>query len=118
MALAQIAELRRRRLPEHSARLGQSLLAALHGIHASHLTLHARGLGLLAGLELCRPDGSPATRETMRVLKAMLRRGFILLPEGEHGNVISFTPSLTITRSQLTACVHTLAEVVAAHEHE
>ena len=53
----------------------------------------------MAGVELRLPDGKPATDEAMRVIKAMLHRGFILLPEGEHGNVISFTPPLTITKT-------------------
>jgi 4-aminobutyrate aminotransferase-like enzyme len=38
----------------------------------------------------------------------MLQRGFILLPEGEHGNVISFTPPLTITEGQLGRTVNAL----------
>jgi acetylornithine/succinyldiaminopimelate/putrescine aminotransferase len=40
----------------------------------------------------------------------MLRRGFILLPEGGHANVISFTPPLTITRRQLQTAVDALEE--------
>ena len=70
---------------------------------------HTRGLGLMAGLELRRPDGAPATEETIRIVKRMLCRGFILLPEGEHSNVISFTPPLTITAAQLKRAVHILA---------
>jgi 4-aminobutyrate aminotransferase-like enzyme len=31
----------------------------------------------------------------------MLAAGFIVLPEGEASNIISFTPPLTITRAQL-----------------
>ena len=61
----------------------------------------------MAGLELLNADGSPATAEALRVIKAMLHRGFILLPEGEHGNVISFTPPLTISAAQL--CQMTVA---------
>jgi 4-aminobutyrate aminotransferase len=66
----------------------------------------------MAGLELRRADGSPATGETLRAIKAMLQRGFILLPEGEQGNVISFTPPLTITEAQLAKTVAALAEVL------
>ncbi|MBI3874668.1 MAG: hypothetical protein HY300_01600 [Verrucomicrobia bacterium] len=73
-----------------------------------------RTLGLMAGLELRRKDGSPATAEALRVIKAMLRRGFILLPEGEHSNVISFTPPLTITEAHLRSAVRTLGEGLAA----
>ena len=66
----------------------------------------------MAGLELRLADGSPATDEAMRVLKAMLHRGFILLPEGEHGNVISFTPPLTISEEQLCATMRELQKVL------
>jgi 4-aminobutyrate aminotransferase-like enzyme len=67
----------------------------------------------MAGLELRRTDGSPATEEALRVVKTMLHRGFILLPEGEHGNVISFTPPLTISEAQLTKTVSVLKQVLA-----
>jgi 4-aminobutyrate aminotransferase-like enzyme len=111
MALAQISEIRRLKLCDRSAKLGKRLLKQLQGIHASRFTLHARGLGLMAGLELRKPDGSPAIQEALRVIKVMLHRGFILLPEGEHGNVISFTPPLTISEAQLQATVRAFREV-------
>ena len=53
----------------------------------------------------------------MQIIKKMLHRGFILLPEGEHANVISFTPPLTITKAQLAKAVSALAEVLAIDEH-
>ena len=68
---------------------------------------------MLAGLEVCLPDGAPATEATLKLVKAMLKRGFILLPEGEHSNVIGFTPPLTISPSQLRAAVNALAELLA-----
>jgi 4-aminobutyrate aminotransferase-like enzyme len=105
MALAQIAAIRSRKLPERAAELGRFLLDALRGAfpHAA-----VRGRGLMAGLELPSDDGL-----AMRVIKKMLRRGFILLPEGELGNVISLTPPLTITRAELTATVSALKEALA-----
>lgn len=112
MALAEIKEIRRLRLAERSARLGRYLLKTLNTLRASRILLHARGLGLLVGLELSKRDGSPATEEALRVIKAMLHRGFILLPEGEHSNVISFTPPLTISREQLAAMVSELGRLL------
>jgi len=110
MALKQISELRRRKLGERSARLGRTLLEQLQSLcgRPSALRLSARGLGLMAGLELRRLDGTPATVEAVQIIKAMLQRGFILLPEGEHGNVISFTPPLTISEAQLARTVQAL----------
>ena len=111
MALAQIAEIRRLKLVERSARLGERLLELLSILHPpSSILAVARGTGLMAGLELRKPDGSPATEEALSVIKAMLQRGFVLLPEGEHGNVISFTPPLTISEAQLKRAVRALAD--------
>ena len=82
------------------------------GIRNPESAILVRGLGLMVGLELRNRDGSPATTEALRIIKEMLRRGFILLPEGEHGNVISLTPPLTITEKQLEATVKTLQELL------
>ncbi len=113
MALAQINEIEKRKLPERSAELGEFLLGELQSkISPPKFQIAVRGLGLMAGIELQLPDGRPATDAVMRAIKAMLRRGYILLPEGEHGNVISFTPPLTITKKQLAKTVTALAEVL------
>ena len=114
MALAQIKEIARLKLVRRSATLGRVLLEKLSALRAtrSTLSISCRGLGLLAGLEVRYPGGSPATKVALQIIKAMLRRGFILLPEGEHANVISFTPPLTITERQLENAVAALAEVL------
>lgn len=115
MALAQISEIRARALVRQSARAGRFLLDALRRLEPKCVPLRAsaRGLGLLAGLELRHPDGSPATEETLSLLKSMLRRGYILIPEGEHSNVISFSPPLSISERQLGQTVHALGEELA-----
>ena len=114
MALANLAEIRQLKLVERSTRLGEVLLGELRKIQSSTLKVagHARGIGLLAGLELRREGGAPATEESLRAIKALLRRGFILLPEGEHGNVVSFTPPLTISEAQLRRTVGELGRVL------
>ena len=72
--------------------------------------LAAAGVNLdLAPVMDVVPPGSDAA---MLAIKAMLQRGYILLPEGEHGNVISFTPPLTITRAQLAKTVAELQKVL------
>jgi 4-aminobutyrate aminotransferase-like enzyme len=124
MALAQIRQIEQRRLVQRSAGLGKVLLSSLSalGPHLSRfnrtsqrpndLIVAARGLGLLAGVELCRADGSPATDFCVAAIKSLLRRGFILLPEGEHANVISFTPPLTISRDQLRGALGALEQTL------
>jgi 4-aminobutyrate aminotransferase-like enzyme len=113
MALAQIAEIEELKLPERAAELGGFLLAKLRSkIPNGKFKVAVRGLGLMAGVELRRSDGSPAAAEAFAAVKTLLQRGFIFLPEGEHGSVISFTPPLTITKAQLAKSVAALAEVL------
>ena len=110
MALAQIRELKRLKLPQRSARVGRSLLKRLGQIQSPNLTLSVRGIGLMVGLELRRPDGSPATEESLGIIKRLLQRGFVFLPEGEHAEVISFTPPLNIGEKELEEAVRVLEE--------
>lgn len=117
MALAQIAEIQKRRLPSRSAESGAFVLNRLLHL-ARFLNEHhgfrcrARGLGLLAGLELLQANGSPATERAMDTIKKLLHNGFILLPEGEQANVISFTPPLTISRRQLGSALDALEKAL------
>ena len=116
MALAQINEITTKKLVQRSADLGEFLLAALQSLHprVMNLKLSTRVLGLLAGVELRLADGSPATSRALGAIKTMLHCGFILLPEGEYSNVISFTPPLTISADQLARTVEALGEILAA----
>jgi 4-aminobutyrate aminotransferase-like enzyme len=114
MALAQIRELERLKLIERSRKLGEALRAMLSKfkVQSSRFKVSVRGLGLMAGLELLHPDGSPATEAALHAIKEMLRRGFILLPEGGHGNVIALTPPLTISEAALRAALKELEVVL------
>jgi 4-aminobutyrate aminotransferase-like enzyme len=115
MALAQIAEIGKLELPRRAAELGEFLLAALHSkMPGGKFQIAVRGKGLMAGVELRRHDGSPATAETFAAVKELLRRGYIFLPEGEGGNVISLTPPLTITKAQLAKAIAALKDVLSA----
>lgn len=114
MALAQIEEIRERKLVARSASLGRGFLQELQALESSsHLQFMARGIGLMSGLELRFLNGEPAAEITLRVVKAMLHRGYILLPEGENANVIGFTPPLTISERQLRHMLRNLNEVLA-----
>lgn len=113
MALAQIAEIEKLKLPERAAELGKFLLAELQTeIPNGKFQVSIRGLGLMSGVELRLPGGKPATKAALAAIKTLLHRGYIFLPESEHGNVISLTPPLTITKAQLAKAVGTLAEVL------
>ncbi len=111
MALAQIEEIREHELPDRAAKLGEFLFAELSKIETPKSKITARGVGLMAGLDFRLANGAPDGETALRVIKAMLREGYILLPEGEHGNVVSLTPPLTITKAQLTETLSALQKV-------
>jgi 4-aminobutyrate aminotransferase-like enzyme len=113
MALAQIDELRNKRLVERCGREFWLFIPAMLNSVTYELPegmCRFRGNCLLAGLELRQTNGQPATEAALHIIKRMLHRGFILLPEGEHSNIISFTPPLTITKTQLWRAIRALGE--------
>ena len=56
--------------------LGGKAMARLRDLASRHpLVGDVRGVGLLLGVELVRPDGTPATREAERVMYGCLARG-------------------------------------------
>jgi len=113
MALANIAEIERRDLVEASARKGRQLVDLLRSLESKQFHLEVRGLGLMAGIELSERNGHPATAATIQIITRLLHRGFIFLPEGEHANVISFTPPLTISSANLRESTDALGRALA-----
>src|SRR5205823_3778818 len=115
-----IAEIKKENLIERSAALGNFLLEKLREelpSEISNLEIEIRGLGLMAGIELREKNNSPATSASLGAIKKLLQRGFIFLPEGEHANVISFTPPLTISHAQLSSAIAALKKVLTTDEH-
>jgi acetylornithine/succinyldiaminopimelate/putrescine aminotransferase len=66
-----------------------------------------RGVGLMAGIEV--ESGAVA----MRAVKRLLRDGYIFLPEGIEGQVISFTPPLIISEAQISQSISALRDALA-----
>ena len=106
MALAQLKELKEKKLITRARRLGKKFKTMCNhiGIPGAHYV----GRGLMAGLAFDDSDGP----RVMAAVKAMLQRGYILLPAGEHGQVIAFSPPLTITEKQLESTLATLKKVM------
>lgn len=107
MALAQIQLLKKLKAPELAARQGQFLLKKLHALALKFPKnrVLARGQGLMAGLELRTSKGQPDGETCIRAVKGLLKDGFLFLPEGDHGEVLSWTPPLIISETELTASV-------------
>ncbi len=117
MALAQIRQIRARRLPERAARLGtvlaQGLANAAERATRRGLVAQARSIGLMGGLEIQGPEGTPPGGTALRAVQRLLSQGFIFLPEGNHGEVVSLTPPLTIQGKELSCALAALGEEIS-----
>ncbi len=115
MALAQISELHRLKGIERAQQLGAQVEAywAKFPRRLGSLTLFPRNQGLMIGIEVADERGQPASSVALAAIKRLLERGFIFLPEGEMGEVLSLTPPLTISWPQLKRALDAVVQVLA-----
>ena len=116
MALTQISELRRLALPQRAARLEKVLESGLKSLQAQFPDRVSRVsvVGLMGGIAWRLPDGGPDTGLSVGIMQEALRRGILLLPEGEHSEVTGITPPLTITEAELARAFREITRAVAA----
>jgi len=97
------------------ARRGPALRGALAGLAEQRPYLHqARGVGLIAAVDLRRADGGPLDpqqRTGWRCYREAVRRGALLRPLGD---TLYLCPPLTASDAELAAMVAILADSVAA----
>ncbi len=118
-ALATLLEHRSQDLPSRARTVGDYLMGQLRDLEKQHSLIgDVRGLGAMIGVELVRDRTTkePAPAETARVVQHALERGVILISGGPQGNVLSFTPPLTMTRRQMSYAVNAIAEAIGAVE--
>jgi 4-aminobutyrate aminotransferase-like enzyme len=106
-ALATLGELRRGRLVERSRRLGERWRGALAVALEGRGVLDVRGRGLMVGVHV---DGGAA--RALRVGRALLGRGYIVLTGGVAGDVLTLTPPLTIAEALLESFTEALASAL------
>jgi 4-aminobutyrate aminotransferase-like enzyme len=66
----------------------------------------------MIGIEIMDSHGAPAASVALTAVQKLLERGFIFLPEGEWGEVISLTPPLTISWRQLKRALDAVLQVL------
>jgi 4-aminobutyrate aminotransferase len=71
-----------------------------------------RGIGLLLGIELVRPDGTPARDEAERTMYECLARG-LSFKVGQ-GNVLTLSPPLVIAEADLDRAFGIIDAALAA----
>ncbi len=114
MALAQISEIKEKKLLRQASRIGKWFHKYTKGKFpcTKGLTIYKKFIGGMNSITVCKPElnpnENPDTEFVSAAVKDMLKRGFILLPAGEHGNAIMFTPPLTITEKQIERTIKAL----------
>jgi 4-aminobutyrate aminotransferase len=78
------------------------------------LIADVRGRGLMIGMELTQPDGSPASAICNKILQECLERGQIIINCGSERNIIRFIPPLTISDGELDQTLGIIGEALAA----
>ena len=109
-ALATFDEIERLGLPARAAAFEPFVRARLEAMRSRPIVRGVRGRGLLWGVQL--RDAATA----VTVVRRALRSGLILLQSGPRGDVLSISPPLVITQSQLSRALDLLEAVVDAVE--
>jgi len=111
-ALATI-ELIEEGLVENAAKMGALLKERLTALGTHHKRIaDVRGLGLMVGVEFCRPDdGHPPDRQLReRVMQKCFEKGLLLLGCGE--STLRFCPPLIVTAEEVETAVRLFDEAI------
>ncbi|MCU7649971.1 aspartate aminotransferase family protein [Pseudomonas piscis] len=115
--------LKEHRVTEHAAAMGERLREHLLILQRDYPQLgDVRGRGLMLGVELVDPQGTPDAlghppqhqRLAPLVQRECLKRGLILELGGRHGSVVRFLPPLVISAAQIDQVAEIFSKAVAA----
>ncbi|MBI5366224.1 MAG: aminotransferase class III-fold pyridoxal phosphate-dependent enzyme [Planctomycetes bacterium] len=101
-AVAVVTALREESVLENARERARELFAHLDRLAARDAAVgDVRGLGLMVGLEVVKPDGTPDGARVDRIRAAARRDGLIIKACGLERNVLRFLPPLNVTAAQL-----------------
>ena len=117
-ALATIEYVETHNLAEHAHELGRYALERMKAMMADHpLIGDVRGLGLLMGMELVRDQTTRerATDEAEAIMYSALSKGLSF--KITMGNILTLTPPLTITRTEMAQALDILKQSLIEVQH-
>ncbi len=116
MALAALQVLEDEHLVQRAHDLGAWLRHRLDTLVAKHPQRlgPVRGRGLMLGLPVLDHRRQPDGAEALRLMGALLQRGFLILPSGVFGNVLALAPPFVISTTQLDAALDALDAALQA----
>jgi diaminobutyrate-2-oxoglutarate transaminase len=118
---ATLQYVKERRLDLHAHEMGERLMAILRNIQKDKPQIgDVRGRGLMIGIEIVNPAGSPDAlgvyspnrKLACRIQEECLRRGLIVELGGRQGSVVRFLPPLIVTIDEIDRIGTIFAEAV------
>ena len=91
--------------------MGEYFMGELKKLQQAYPSIgEVRGLGLMIGMELVYPDGSPNRELTSQIIALALERGLFLLSCGCDKNVLRFIAPLTVTKEEIDTAMTILRQ--------
>jgi len=114
-ALAVLDVIEDGRLVENAARVGSRLASSLDALRASAPSIaEVRRRGLLVGIELAMPDGTPDPELAERLVNDLRKEGILIGRTGRHENVLKIRPPLVFADEHADVLVAAVSGAVAA----
>jgi 4-aminobutyrate aminotransferase len=118
-AIATIEYMKRERLCERAARLGEKVMKRLReAMNETRMIGDVRGKGLMIGVELVRDRETkePAKKELAVLLERLFKRGYLFIAAGV--SAVRIAPPLTIAEEALDNAIEALIEEIKRVEKE
>lgn len=108
-SLATLDVIEEESLLKHVTQLGNDVRDQLLDLQKEFPLIHEiRGIGLVLGIVLRRPDGARAQHEAETILYGALSRGLSF--KITMGSILTLTPPLTVTREEMDTAIRILRE--------
>lgn len=104
-ALATIELIEREGLGQRAANRGRAFAALLRAEGLPGV-IDIRQVGMMLGLQL------PERLQALRVSRALLERGYLVMPAGAHADVIQLAPPVTLSDGQIDGFIASLREAL------
>ena len=105
--LSALSAMKKKSLWKRSEQLGNKILKELIRSLSELPTIrNIRGKGLMIGIEFTQ------RRKAVLVTEKLLKKGLIVLPEGNNSEVLGITPPLTITEKQIDYAIRIITETI------
>ena len=100
--VATLEVFKREAILANAAEKGSELMRRLRQLQQTTAAIgEVRGLGLMVGVELVNPDGSPNKELQKKIRQVCLDSGMVVLSCGPHDNVLRLVPPLNISQAEL-----------------